>query len=193
METIHHLIEQYGLIAVFAGCLAEGETAAILGGFFAHQHLFLPWQAFLAAFLGAFVGDTFFFSLGRLFSGMPAVARFKDRPGFSHAYRLVNEHPSVFVLTNRYIYGLRLVGAVAIGFSGISVVRFVALNAASSAVWAALFTAIGYVFGLGAEQVIGRALLHHEKLLIGLVVGVVAIVLFALLTRHGAKKQRQRE
>ena len=56
-DTIHHLIEQYGLIAVFVACVAEGETAAILAGFFAHQGVFVPWQAFVAVFLGAFGGD----------------------------------------------------------------------------------------------------------------------------------------
>jgi membrane protein DedA with SNARE-associated domain len=53
-ELIHHLVERYGLIAVFVGCMAEGESAAILGGFFAHQQIFVSWQAWLAAFLGAF-------------------------------------------------------------------------------------------------------------------------------------------
>ena len=57
-DAIHNLIEQYGLIAVFLGCVAEGESAALLGGFFAHQHVFVLWQAFLAAAIGAFVGDT---------------------------------------------------------------------------------------------------------------------------------------
>ncbi|TIT59432.1 MAG: DedA family protein, partial [Mesorhizobium sp.] len=60
-EAIHLFIEQYGLLAVFLGCLAEGESAAILGGFFAHQHVFVLWHAFAAAALGAFAGDTFFF------------------------------------------------------------------------------------------------------------------------------------
>jgi len=64
-EFIHYLIEQYGLIAVFLGCVAEGESAAILGGFFAHQHLFVLWHTILAAALGAFAGDTLFFILGR--------------------------------------------------------------------------------------------------------------------------------
>ena len=34
-ETLHWLVARYGLIAVFLGCVAEGESAAILGGFFA--------------------------------------------------------------------------------------------------------------------------------------------------------------
>lgn len=190
---IHHLIEQYGLIAVFLGCVAEGESAAILGGFFAHQHVFVLWHATLAAFLGAFVGDTLFFTLGRGFEDHPRVLKLRRRAGFSHAYQMVRDHPNLFVLSNRYIYGMRLVGGIAAGLSGISLFRFVALNAISSAVWATLFTGIGYVFGLGAEQIAGRALLHHQRLLIALAIGVAVAVIAFLVAHHVAGKERKRE
>ena len=192
-EAIHHLIEQYGLIAVFLGCVAEGESAAILGGFFAHQHVFILWQAFLAAALGAFVGDTFFFTLGRSFADHPSVLRLKARPGFSHAYRLVSSHPNIFVLSNRYIYGMRLVGGIAAGFANITVTRFVTLNAISSLVWAGLFCTIGYVFGLGAERIVGQALHRHERLLIALAIGLVVAILAWLLARSIARKERAKD
>jgi len=190
---IHHLVEQYGLVAVFAGCVAEGESAAILGGFFAHQHVFVTWQAWLAAFFGAFVGDTFFFVLGYSFADHPRVVRLRRRPGFNHAYQLVRSHPNLFVLSNRYIYGMRLVGGIASGLSGISVIRFAALNAISSAIWAALFTAVGYVFGLGAERFVGRALVHHERLLIALGIGAVIALAAFLVAHHVAGRERKRE
>lgn len=192
-DLIHRLVEQYGLIAVFAGCMAEGESAAILGGFFAHQHVFLVWQTWLAALLGAFAGDTFFFVLGHSFADNPRVVRLRKRPGFDHAYQLVRSHPNLFVLSNRYIYGMRLVGGIAAGFSGISLPHFAALNAISSAVWASLFTGIGYVFGLGAEQFIGRALVHHERLLIALAIGVVIAAAAFLVAHLVAGWERRRE
>ena len=192
-EAIHHLIEQYGLIAVFLGCVAEGESAAILGGFFAHQHVFVLWQTFLAAFLGAFAGDTFFFTLGRSFADHRYVRRLRRRPGFSRAYHLLNTHPNIFVLTNRYIYGMRLVGGIAAGLSTVPVSRFVILNAISSAAWAALFSGIGYVFGLGAEEMVGQALARHERLLIALGVGVVVAIVAWLVGHHFAKRERAKE
>ncbi|WP_192359360.1 DedA family protein [Mesorhizobium mediterraneum] len=192
-DAIHHLIEQYGLIAVFLGCVAEGESAALLGGFFAHQHVFVLWQAFLAAAIGAFVGDTFFFILGRSFADHPFVVKLKGRPGFSHAYRLVSTHPDIFVLSNRFIYGLRLVGGIAAGLSGIAVTRFVILNVISSMVWAGLFTTIGYVFGLGAERIVGQALVRHERLLIALAIGLAAAVLAWFIAHTIAKKERGKE
>lgn len=174
-DTIHSLIEQYGLIAVFLGCVAEGETAAILGGFFTHQGVFAPWQAFMAVFLGAFGGDAAFFLCGRRFSSTAFVARLRQRPGFDHALDLMRRYPALYVIGNRYVYGFRLMGGVAAGMSGIPVPRFIVLNAISAAVWAGLFLSIGYVFGIGAERIIGEALLKHERLLIGLAIGIAAL------------------
>lgn len=192
-EAIHHFIEQYGLLAVFLGCVAEGESAAILGGFFAHQHVFVLWHAFVAAALGAFVGDTFFFILGRSFADNRHVVRLRRRPGFRRAYRLLNTHPNIFVLSNRYVYGMRLVGGIAAGLSTIAAPRFVILNAISSVIWAVLFSSIGYVFGLGAEHFVGQALLRHERLLIGLGIGLTVAVLAWLIARHIAKRERAKE
>ncbi|MFD2055984.1 DedA family protein [Mesorhizobium calcicola] len=192
-DTVHHLIEQYGLLAVFLGCVAEGESAAILGGFFAHQQVFVLWHAFLAAALGAFVGDTFFFILGRSFADHPYVVRLRKRPGFRRAFRLLNTHPDIFVLSNRYVYGMRLVGGVAAGLSNIAAPRFVILNAISSTTWAVLFSTIGYVFGLGAEHFIGQALMRHERLLVGLGIGLTVAILAWFVARHVARKERAKE
>ncbi|MBZ9967613.1 DedA family protein [Mesorhizobium sp. BR1-1-2] len=192
-DAIHHFIEQYGLIAVFLGCVAEGESAAILGGFFAHQHIFILWQTVVVAALGAFAGDTCFFILGRSFADHRYVVGLRKRPGFRRAYRLLNTHPNIFVLSNRYVYGMRLVGGIAAGLSNIAAPRFIVLNAISSAVWAVLFSTIGYVFGLGAEHFIGQALLRHERILVGLAIGLAVAVFAWLIARHFARKERARE
>jgi membrane protein DedA with SNARE-associated domain len=173
-DTIHTLIEQYGLIAVFVACVAEGETAAILAGFFAHQGVFVPWQAFVAVFLGAFGGDAAFFLCGRRFADRPFVQRLRSRPGFDRAFDLMHRYPALYVIGNRYVYGFRLVGGVAAGMSGIAAPKFVVLNALSAFVWTTLFGGIGYIFGLGAEQIVGDALLKHQRVLIGLGIGLVA-------------------
>ena len=173
-DTIHLLIEQYGLIAVFVTCVAEGETAAILAGFFSHQGVFVPWQAFVVVFLGAFGGDATFFLCGRRFADRPFVQRLRSRPGFDHAFELMQRHPALYVLGNRYVYGFRLVGGVAAGFSGIAAPKFVILNALSALVWTVIFWGLGYAFGLGAEQLIGTTLQKHERLLIALGIGVAA-------------------
>jgi Uncharacterized membrane-associated protein len=189
-EIIHHLIEQYGLVAIFAGCIMEGETAAILGGYFSHQGLLSGWMAFAAAALGAFAGDCGFFLMGRRFAQRPFVQKLREKPGFSHAYEAVRAHPNIFVLGNRFVYGLRLAGGVAAGLSQIEAARFVVLNAISSLIWATAFWSLGYFFGLGAEAVLGTALRAHHRLLIALGLGVVSLAVAWFLTRHFAARRR---
>ncbi|MDW6023729.1 DedA family protein [Mesorhizobium sp. BAC0120] len=192
-ETIHLLVEKYGLIAVFLGSLAEGESAAILAGFFAHQRIFVTWQAIAATFLGAFGGDTLFFLAGRHFSETRFVTGLRNWPGFDRAFRLVQEHPAAYVLLNRYAYGFRLVGGVAAGLSGIALPKFVFLNVVSSAIWATLFCTIGYVFGLGAEQMMGAALHKHERLLIALGIGLAVAALGWGVAHFSSRRAARRE
>ena len=191
IDTIHGLIEQFGLWAVFVGCLAEGESAAVLAGFFAHQEVFSLAGAFLAAFSGAFLGDAATFLAGRRFSDRPRIRELTMRPGFNRALELVARYPAAYVILNRYVYGFRLVGGVAAGLSAIPVPLFIVLNAVSSAIWACLFLGIGYIFGAGAEQLLGGELQKHERLVIGVAIGAAVLLGGALVARHFTRMTRQ--
>jgi len=188
-DLLHQLIERFGLIAVFAGCLAEGESAAIFGGFFAHQQVFDPLVTLAVVFSGAWLGDTGLFLAGRRFADHPRIVSYRARPGFSHAHNLIERHPNLFVLSNRFIYGLRAIGGVAAGLSSIPVARFMALNAISAAVWACLFVGIGYFLGEGAQRLIGDEMVKHERLLIGIGISV-AIAIAGLWLGHRYLKKR---
>jgi membrane protein DedA with SNARE-associated domain len=182
-ETIHLLVERYGLAAIFLGSLAEGESAAILAGFFAHQHVFEPWRAFLVVFVGAWLGDLSFFLTGRYFSDTRPVLRLRQQTGFARALKLVRDHPAAYVVLSRYAYGLRLAAGVVAGLSEIPFAKFLVLNVVSSLLWAALFCSIGFFLGLGTEQLFGQELHRHHRLLVGLAIGVVAILAAPILSR----------
>jgi len=176
VDTLHYLVERFGLAAVFVGCIAEGESVAILGGFFAHQGLFGNWQVLSVAFAGSFLGDAFFFLTGRYFSDSAFIRNLRQKPAFGYACRMVEAYPGPYVLLNRYVYGFRVIGGVVAGLSKIAVAKFLILNALAALVWSLLFVGIGYVCGVGAEQLIGAELAKHERLLAGLLLGVVALV-----------------
>ena len=183
METITALIEQYGIVAVFLGCLAEGESVAVVGGFFAHQGVLFAPAAFLAALVGAFLGDGLLYVAGRHFADAAWVRKLRNRTGFSHALELAARRPRAFVFCNRFVYGMRLVG-VAAGLVKIEPGLFLLWNLLSSIVWACLFFGAGYFFGLGAEALLGRALHNHQKMLIGLAIVVALLVIGALVARR---------
>jgi membrane protein DedA with SNARE-associated domain len=183
-EFVHQLVERYGLIAVFVGCMAEGESSAILAGFFAHQRVFVLWQSLAVVFAGAVSGDALLFLAGKYFADGRPVRWLRSKPGFDRAFALVQKHPTTFVLLNRYAYGLRLAGGVAAGLSGIATPKFLILNFVSAAIWASLFCTVGYVFGLAAETVVGAALARHQRLLIGLGAGLALAALGWLISRY---------
>ncbi|MBX3570471.1 MAG: DedA family protein [Rhizobiaceae bacterium] len=191
-DFVQSLVEQYGLLAVFVGCFFEGESAAILGGFFAHQGIFDPTLTFVIASVGSFLGDGVFFFLGRRFSGHHYVARARKAPGFSHAMKVLNTYPDIFVITNRYMYGLRIAGGIAVGLSRISTTRFLVLNAIGALIWAGLFCGIGFFFGLGFERLLGEALRSHNRLLVGLIIAIVALITVAVVGHQFVKRRTAR-
>ncbi|MGB7541037.1 MAG: DedA family protein, partial [Burkholderiales bacterium] len=104
------LIQTWGYGAVFAGALLEGETLLLLGGFAAHRgHLSLPLVIGVAV-LGSFIGDQFYFQLGRR-GGARLLARFpRLAPGAARVHALLERHHLPIILSLRFLYGLRTVG-----------------------------------------------------------------------------------
>ena len=63
--SLESLVASYGYAALFLGTLLEGETVLILAGIMAHLGLMKLPLVMLVALLGSFLGDQFYFFLGR--------------------------------------------------------------------------------------------------------------------------------
>ncbi|WP_208247671.1 DedA family protein (plasmid) [Rhizobium sp. T1470] len=161
---LEKLIGEYGLLAVFLGAAVEGETAAFLGGIFAHRQLIPYWQVALAACLGSFAADQFFFLSGRYATKWSYVQKQLGSEPIARVTRLLEAHPTGFILAFRFIYGIRTISPVAIGISSVSARRFVILNAFAALIWGFLITAIGFVAGCAVEALLGRLQLHLHLL-----------------------------
>ena len=141
------LIADYGYVALFVGTLLEGETLLILAGFAAHQgYLQLHWVITIALF-GGFLGDQFYFWLGRWRAGW-VLSRFpRLAPLLERANLLIKRHQQMIIMGVRFLYGLRMVGPMAIGMSEVRAWRFMLFNALGATVWAVGFGSAGYLFG----------------------------------------------
>ncbi|WP_432354802.1 DedA family protein [Agrobacterium sp. rho-13.3] len=178
-----HLIQSYGAFGVFVGAGVEGETAAFLGGVLAHRHIIAFWQVALAAGLGSFVADQFFFLAGRWGKSLQWVQKMTDSALMSRVTGLLETHPTKFILAFRFIYGMRTISPVAIGLSNIPATRFLILNGIAAAVWGITIPAVGYLFGNAVEALFGR--LHtHIHFLIAVGVCIAIVVIGAVLSRH---------
>lgn len=169
---------EWGLLAYGAAALwafFEGETfvlvAAALG---ATTGLVDPWILMVSVWLGSFAGDQTWFTLGRRY-GPAALRRFpKCEAQAERARRLLERHGALFVLTFRFLYGIRNVASAACGIAGMDRKRFAILNFIAAGIWAASFTAAGWFLG---------SLLGPTRLFWVLGGTAVAIIAFFLIRR----------
>ena len=145
--SLPQLLAEYGYLAVFVGSLLEGETILLLAGFAAHQgYLSLP-LIMGVAWLGGTLGDQVFYWVGRRW-GLVLLRR---RPGMRRGARrvraLLRRHHGWVIVSVRFMYGLRIVGPIAIGMSDVAPRRFVLFNALGAVLWALVVPSVGYAFG----------------------------------------------
>lgn len=168
------LVASYGLWAVALGAVLEGETVLLLGGFFAHRGYMNPVAVWAVATVAGFAGDQFWFWLGRehgsrLLQRVPAIAA-----GVARADPAIARHPVLAAVSVRFLYGLRLAGPIALGMTSIPAPLFAAANAAGAAAWAALFTTLGWTFGLAATSVLSDIGRHEGWLVLVLLLAGLA-------------------
>lgn len=170
LEPFQNLIATYGYVVVFLWAFIEGEIGMVLAGSVAQQgYLEYRWVVVLA-FLGGFLGDQFYFWLGRrygnhLFDRFPRLGHHAG-----HARDLLEKYNTPFILTNRFMYGVRIAGPIVVGTTRISAFKFFWLNFISAAVWAVSVTGLGYFFAHAVELIIADLRFAQKALLIGVIV-----------------------
>lgn len=191
LHWIDQFLASYGLIVVYVGVIVEGDSILLAAGFLAHQGVLDPLGVFLAAFAGSLTGDQVLYYIGRYARDSRLVKRQAARPAFVRVLDLIQRHRVPFVLSFRFIYGVRTISPIAIGIAGVPPLLYTVLNVTAAAAWAALITTIGYVFGQLIEQYSGRMHGIEHKLLIALAIGLASLVILhfarAALMRRQAR------
>ncbi len=184
--SLHHLLANYGYLAVLAGSLLEGETILILAGFAAHQgHLSLPWVIAIA-FFGGTLGDQIFFFVGwrygeALLRRMPRMASNAERVN-----RLLVRHHAWLIIGVRFMYGVRIIGPMVIGMSDVSARRFLTFNLIGAAIWAVVIVGAGYMFGHTLKWLFADVE-RYEVIALAVIITLAALVGVALHWRTRRK------
>lgn len=174
MHSFEQYLSAFGPFVILAGAAFEGQTAVIAGGVIARNGSISPYLAVLAAAFGSGVLDYVLFVLGRSSRDSGFVRRVSRKPAFAKALGLIERYPVGFILSFRFLYGLRAAGPVAVGVTRISTPWFALLNAIGALIWAAVFVGLGYVFGPAVMTVLNGVLAHAAPVAIG--AAVVAVL-----------------
>lgn len=172
----------------FVWTFLEGETVILCAGFAAAQGLTDPFLLLFAAWLGSFAGDQCYFWLGRHF-GVRLIDRFpRWRPGVDRALHWLERYNTGFILTFRFIYGVRNFSSFALGLSAVEWRRFLKLNFLAAGLWAASFVAAGYFLGHAWRAMLGDV---ARSFSLAMLAGLIAICAgMALLHRWQKRRLR---
>ncbi|MBK4764970.1 MAG: DedA family protein [Pantoea sp. Brub] len=145
--NIKELIIKYGYLAIFTGCVAEGETFTILGGVAVHEGLLHYIWVLIVSMIGGILGDQILYWIGNHY-GVHILYRIKKHKSkILKVNKLIKTNPSLFVIGVRFMYGFRIIGPIIIGASHLNPIKFFILNIIGAAIWSLLFVNLGYYAG----------------------------------------------
>src|SRR5208282_5435041 len=185
--NVQQIILEHGAwsyVITFAWTFFEGETFVLFAGFAAAQGLISAPLLMIAAWLGSFVGDQCYFWIGRRF-GLRVLARqplWRER--VDTALGWLTRFDAGFILSFRFIYGVRNFSSFALGISSIGWQRFMLLNFIAAGLWASIFVGVGLVCGHAFEHMVGQV--AH-----GFSVALMVFFVAALVAGHLFHKMRR--
>lgn len=165
IDSLQSYIENWGYVAVFLGSLVEGESVILVAGFLAHEgYLSLP-KIIMVSFLGSLIADQTSYFVGRYY-GNSLIAKFPVlKPSADKAFLFLKRYDNLFILSCRFIYGVRTISPFVIGASGVGVLRFVVLNFIAAVIWSISSCTIAYYFA----YIVMDKLILVPKILLALV------------------------
>jgi membrane protein DedA with SNARE-associated domain len=187
-------IEQYGYVAVALlvtvegfGIPLPGETAVVTAAAFAATGSLSPLGVAIAATVGTVLGGSGGYWIGRL-RGRAVLHRYGhwvrfDADKVARAESYFEHHGMKTVFFSRFVALLRILGGVLAGIAHMPFGVFSLVNLAGGALWAATFTALGYLFGENLP------LLHHHLRQASLIVTAVVaagIIVYVVRRRRTA-------
>jgi membrane protein DedA with SNARE-associated domain len=185
--SLETFIASYGIPAIYAGCFAEGETAALLSGIAGHRAGFAWSTIAAAAAAGAFTSDQLWFLLARHAPNRGLIHRFRQNAAQNVSLQRLGHHQTALALVFRFLPGTRILAPVLLSQTPIRWPAYLAIDLLACVVWSVIFTTLGYHFGRAAEAVFSIG--DGHSIAMGFVVVIGIGVYF--LRRH-RKKPRAR-
>jgi len=180
MIDLPGLIDTYGYWAVFVGAFLEGETILALAGLAAYrEYLDLRW-VILVALMAGFLGDQFYFFLGR-YKGEDLLKSHPNWRARAHKFdQLLARWHAPLIIGIRFMYGFRIAGPIMLGMGRVAAWKFMLYNFIGAAIWAPLIAGIGYKFGEIVESVLG----NMKRFELWVFLAIVAIGLTVFIVQH---------
>ncbi len=150
----------FGYIIVFFAALLEalpfgaflpGQTIVMLAGFVAHQGSLRLYDVIIAATIGAIIGDTISYYMGRKY-GISFLRRYGKYFFFKEEYfkktkPLMRDHVGKTLILSRFVSVTRAFSPFIAGMHKVKLRTFFLFNVIGGILWAISFAVLGFLFG----------------------------------------------
>lgn len=178
LSKLSHL---WAYVTLGATSIFTEEAAPVVAGFAAHQGHLHVGRAALACAVGSWAADVVLYALGR-WRALRVARKWPRLMGpMERLLGAVRRHPWRAALAVRYAYGARLLLPITCGAARIPVGGYLIASAISAWTWAAIFTALGWIFGQTAVATLHHVRSHEDELAVALVVVVAVTVLIVTI------------
>ncbi len=160
MQDILNSLSTYGYIALFIYSLGGGFFGIVAASTLSYMGKMDMATSMFVAFLSNYIGDMGIFYLARFNKDMIKPYMEKHRRKFALSNLLVKKYGDWVVFIQKFIYGVKTLVPVAMGFSKYSFLKFGLLNIPASAIFVAFF---GFISYQSSEYIIQIASYVKEK------------------------------
>lgn len=185
MEYFHNLFETWGYLIVFLGSMIEGESIIIPACIFSYNgHLSIT-KIMIIAFTGTLIADQGLYYIGRYY-GKRIIKKFpRFKSPSERAFKLLHQWDYKFILSFRFIYGIRFISPIVIGAAKYPPRRYIPLNFIAAVAWTLISCGVGYFLG-SIIEIIGYAIVEKYmfRFSIFLLASVLLIGYFAWKKLH---------
>lgn len=159
MDVLLNLLDEYGHLAyvlLFLYCAMKSGALPLFAGM-AAQYGYLDLSlVMLVVFCGGYLGDELRFYWVRRYGEGFIMTRPRLAKLASNAKLLLDRYGLIYMFIYRYPKGMRTIGAIPVALTEIKWIKFTCLNAASAALWTAILTGAGFLFGRTLENLVSQ-------------------------------------
>jgi membrane protein DedA with SNARE-associated domain len=189
MDYLIDIIKDWGYLAVFLGSLVEGESVILVACFMAHLGYLSLGKIMIIAFCGTLFADQALYYVGRYY-GQAILQKFhKLHAPANRAFTLLHSWDIWFILSFRFIWGIRTISPIVIGSSGITPQRYTPLNLIAAIVWTLISCIGGYMLSGVIEEIGLRVFKRYFGFF---TIGVIILIVVFIIIKRWLKKRYEK-
>ena len=183
---MEEFLVRYGAVAVLLGAMLEGDLSIVMAGVVAHLGYLSLATALEAAWLGAFIGDSLWYALGRVRAD--AIKRSGVyRRAAPLIGRLVARLGDREIVLARFVYGTRIASMFYWGVHRLPFGRFALLDLVGCFLSVLVLGLLGFGLSQSAVTVFGRVQRAERWIVMAVLVGAAVILAVRALGRRVAR------